>query len=48
VTGKITIKLATPQTILVELVEDSLDFATALFDLQKRIFHAPPSSSRAA
>lgn len=40
VMGKITVQLPTPQTILAEFVEESLDFASALFDLQKRIFHS--------
>lgn len=48
VTGKITVQLPTPQTILTEFVEELLDFATALFDLQKRIFPSPPPASRAA
>lgn len=37
VTGKIRVELPTPQTMLTEFVEESLDFASALFDLQKRI-----------
>ena len=46
VTGKIKVELPTPQTILTEFVEELLDFATALFDLQKRILPSP--ASRAA
>ena len=40
VTGKIKVELPTPQTLLTELFEESLDFASALFDLQRRIL--PP------
>lgn len=47
VTGKITVELPTPQTILTEFVEESRDFATALFDLQKRVFPPPLSGARA-
>ncbi|WP_219322979.1 GNAT family N-acetyltransferase [Methylovirgula sp. HY1] len=48
VMGKITVQLPTPQTIFAEVVEDSLDFATALFDLQKRIFRSPVPADQAA
>jgi GNAT superfamily N-acetyltransferase len=41
VTGKIKVELPTAQTIFSEFVEDSLDFASAVIDLQKRIFHFP-------
>ncbi len=48
VTGKIRIELPTPQTLLSEFVEDSLDFASALFDFQKRILPTSTSGNRAA
>ena len=48
VTGKIRIELPTPQTLLSEFVEDLLDFASALFDFQKRILPTPSSGNRAA
>ncbi len=48
VMGKITVQLPTPQTILAEFVEESCDFASALFDLQKRIFRSETAALRAA
>ena len=48
VMGNITVQLPTPQTIFAEFVEDSLDFATALLDLQKRIFRWPASLDQPA
>jgi RimJ/RimL family protein N-acetyltransferase len=47
VTGKIIVELPTVLTILAEFVEESLDFTTALFDLQKRIFHPTAPVGRA-
>lgn len=43
VTGKIKVELPTPQTVLTEFVEESLDFASALFDFQKRVL--PPGEA---
>ena len=37
VTGQFAVRLPTMQSILSEIMEDSLDFATAAFDLQRRI-----------
>jgi hypothetical protein len=48
VTGKITVKLPTPQTILTEFVEETRDFASAWFDLRKRFFPAPAPTRRLA
>ena len=48
VMGKFTIQLPTAQTIFTEFVEESCDFATALFDLQKRVFPSAMPRSRAA
>jgi GNAT superfamily N-acetyltransferase len=46
--GKIKVRLPTAQTIFTEFVEESCDFATALFDLQKQIFPSIVPVGRAA
>lgn len=48
VSGKIKVALPTAQTILTEFVEESFDLATALLDLQGRIFPAAAPVRRAA
>lgn len=41
VTGRIRVDLPTPQSMLTEAFENTLDFASAVLDLQKRFLHLP-------